>query len=100
MGTALERASAIYDISERASSYDMLGSFIAMPIGQLAWGPLGIVFGNERVLVASGIDTFSRINYGEARPVSLRNAPVSASGPARLDRGAHSHISMPRNYPY
>ncbi|MBC2934141.1 MFS transporter [Nocardioides sp. zg-1228] len=39
----------------RAYSYDMLGSFIAMPIGQLAWGPLGEVFGNDRVLVASGV---------------------------------------------
>lgn len=39
----------------RAYSYDMLGSYIAMPIGQLAWGPLGAVFGNEPVLVASGI---------------------------------------------
>ena len=26
----------------RAYSYDVLGSFIAMPIGQLAWGPLGL----------------------------------------------------------
>jgi len=41
-----------------------------------------------------------RINYGESRPVSLRSVPVSASGPARLDRAAHSHLSMPRNYPY
>jgi MFS family permease len=39
----------------RAYSYDMLGSFVAMPIGQLAWGPLGVAFGNERVLVASGV---------------------------------------------
>lgn len=39
----------------RAYSYDMLGSFIAMPVGQLAWGPLGEVFGNEPVLIASGI---------------------------------------------
>lgn len=43
------------DMLSRAYSYDMLGSFIAMPIGQLAWGPLGLAFGNERVLVASGI---------------------------------------------
>lgn len=43
------------DMLSRAYSYDMLGSFIAMPIGQLAWGPLGAAFGNERVLVASGI---------------------------------------------
>ena len=43
------------DMLSRAYSYDMLGSFIAMPIGQLAWGPLGSAFGNERVLVVSGI---------------------------------------------
>lgn len=39
----------------RAYSYDALGSFVAMPIGQLAWGPLGAAFGNSRVLVASGV---------------------------------------------
>jgi hypothetical protein len=39
----------------RAYSYDMLGSFVAMPVGQLAWGPLGAAFGNDRVLVASGV---------------------------------------------
>ncbi|MEO5665388.1 MAG: hypothetical protein ABIR39_19140 [Nocardioides sp.] len=39
----------------RAYSYDALGSFVAMPIGQLAWGPLGAGFGNSRVLVVSGI---------------------------------------------
>lgn len=43
------------DLLSRAYSYDMLGSFIAMPIGQLAWGPLGAAFGNERVLIASGV---------------------------------------------
>jgi len=43
------------DMLSRAYSYDMLGSFVAMPIGQLAWGPLGGAFGNERVLIASGI---------------------------------------------
>ncbi len=43
------------DMLSRAYSYDMLGSFIAMPIGQLAWGPLGAAFGNQRVLIASGI---------------------------------------------
>ena len=43
------------DMLSRAYSYDALGSFVAMPIGQLAWGPLGAAFGNSRVLVASGI---------------------------------------------
>jgi MFS family permease len=39
----------------RAYSYDALGSFVAMPIGQLAWGPLAAAFGYSPVLVASGI---------------------------------------------
>lgn len=39
----------------RAYSYDMLASFVAMPVGQLAFGPLGAAFGNSRVLVVSGI---------------------------------------------
>ncbi len=56
MGWALAMQENIDDdMLARAYSYDMLGSFIAMPIGQLAWGPLGAAFGNERVLVGSGI---------------------------------------------
>ena len=39
----------------RAWSYDSLGSFVAIPVGQLAYGPLGAAFGYEQVLVVSGI---------------------------------------------
>jgi MFS family permease len=39
----------------RAYSYDMLGSFVAMPVGQLAYGPLGAAFGIRDVLVVSGV---------------------------------------------
>lgn len=39
----------------RAYSYDMLGSFVALPIGQLAAGPLGEAFGYRDVLVVSGV---------------------------------------------
>ncbi len=39
----------------RAFSYDALGSFIAMPLGQLMFGPLGDAFGLQRVLVISGV---------------------------------------------
>ncbi len=42
------------DMLSRAYSYDALGSFVAMPIGQLAFGPLGDTFGFEAVLVVSG----------------------------------------------
>ena len=39
----------------RAYSYDALGSFVAMPVGQLAYGPLAVAFGFAPVLVASAV---------------------------------------------
>ena len=39
----------------RAYSYDALGSFVAMPLGQLAFGPLGERFGYTEVLTVSGV---------------------------------------------
>lgn len=39
----------------RAYSYDALGSFVAMPVGQLLYGPLGEVFGFRSVLLWSGV---------------------------------------------
>ena len=39
----------------RAYSYDALGSFVAMPVGQLAYGPLGAAFGYRDVLMWSGV---------------------------------------------
>ncbi len=43
------------DMLSRAYSYDALGSFIAMPVGQLLYGPLGDAFGYPEVLVWSGV---------------------------------------------
>jgi MFS family permease len=43
------------DMLSRAYSYDALGSFVAIPIGQLVVGPLGETFGFEAVLVVSGV---------------------------------------------
>ena len=43
------------DMLSRAYSYDALGSFVAMPIGQLVYGPLGEAFGFHDVLLWSGI---------------------------------------------
>jgi MFS family permease len=39
----------------RAYSYDALGSFVALPVGQLAFGPLAAAFGFEEVLVVAGV---------------------------------------------
>lgn len=56
MGWSLAMQENVEDeMLSRAYSYDMLGSFIAMPLGQLAFGPLAEAFGFEPVLVVSGI---------------------------------------------
>jgi MFS family permease len=43
------------EMLSRAYSYDALGSFVAIPIGQLAVGPLGAAFGVQEVLVVCGV---------------------------------------------
>lgn len=39
----------------RVSAYDGVGSFVAMPVGQLVYGPIGDAFGYREVFVVSGI---------------------------------------------
>jgi MFS family permease len=39
----------------RVSSYDALGSLVAVPVGAVVFGPLADKFGTERVLVVSGV---------------------------------------------
>ena len=39
----------------RVYSYDMLGSFIAIPVGQLAFGPLGAAFGLQQMILVAGL---------------------------------------------
>ena len=41
----------------RAYSYDALGSFVAIPLGQLLFGPLGTRFGIQDVMLVSGSRT-------------------------------------------
>jgi MFS family permease len=58
----------------RAYSYDALGSFVAMPVGQLIYGPLGEAFGYRDVLVVSGaIYLFVSLLVLSSR--SVRNLP-------------------------
>ena len=62
----------------RAYSYDALGSFVAIPIGQLAYGPLGEAFGYQEVLVVSGI---AYVVICAAHPaVAVGAGPASPSG--------------------
>jgi len=43
------------EMLSRVSSYDMLGSIVAIPLGQLLAGPLAAGFGARPVAVASGV---------------------------------------------
>jgi MFS family permease len=61
-GVSIEQFGVAWDVSlqenippdklARVYSYDMLGSFIAMPIGEVAAGPLAEHFGRENTLLA------------------------------------------------
>ena len=43
------------EMLSRAYSYDMLGSFVAIPIGPLVFGPLGAAFGVAEVIMVGGL---------------------------------------------
>ncbi len=66
----------------RAYSYDMLGSFVAIPVGQIAYGPLGEAFGYRDVLFISGI-VYAGVALLALTSASVRNltrAPVPVAG--------------------
>lgn len=42
-------------VLSRVSSYDALGSFVAMPVGQLTFGSLAVAFGTRDVMVVAGV---------------------------------------------
>ena len=43
------------EMLSRAYSYDMLGSFVAIPVGQLLFGPLGAGVRDPGVMLVAGI---------------------------------------------
>ncbi|WP_243059410.1 MFS transporter [Nocardioides sp. SR21] len=43
------------DMLARAYSYDLVGSFLAIPVGQLAFGPLAVAYGIQDVMFIGGI---------------------------------------------
>jgi MFS family permease len=65
----------------RAYSYDALGSYVAMPVGQLLWGPLAIWFGSGRVLVVSGL-AYAAICALVLCSRSVRDLPRAPATPA------------------
>ena len=43
------------EMLSRAFSYDALGSFVAIPVGQLVAGPLALAFGLRPVMLVAGL---------------------------------------------
>jgi MFS family permease len=64
----------------RAYSYDALGSFAAMPLGQLAYGPLGELFGYAEVLTVSGV-LYVLISLATLASRSVRDLPRRPTAP-------------------
>lgn len=74
----------------RASSYDALGSYVAMPIGQLAAGPLGAEFGYTEVMVVAGV-VYIAICAATLGSASIRSLPRKlAAGPGERAASAAS----------
>ena len=66
----------------RAYSYDALGSLVAMPVGQLVYGPLGDRFGYAPVVAVSGV-LYVLIAVGVLLSRSVRTLPRVPAVPAR-----------------
>lgn len=63
----------------RAYSYDALGSFVAMPVGQLVYGPLGDALDPREVLVWSGVAyVLVALSALASRSVRTLDRPVAA----------------------
>jgi MFS family permease len=73
----------------RVTSYDALGSFVAIPVGALAFGPLADAFGIRDVVITSGV-AFAAISLLALLSRSVRDLPRAAaeSEEASGNRGA------------
>lgn len=86
-GTAWEtnlQANIDGDLLARVYSFDMLGSIIALPIGQLAIGPLAEAFGRRASLVGAAAVSLAACVVALAVP-AIRQLPAP-----RLDSGTSS----------
>jgi hypothetical protein len=72
------------EVMSRVASYDALGSFVAIPVGQLVYGPLAQVFDITDVMLVSGI-AYIAISLATLLSSSVRN----------LDRGHVVAVETP-----
>ena len=72
----------------RAYSYDALGSFVAIPLGQLAFGPLGTVFGIQDVMLVSGV-AYIAIAFLTLLSRSVRDLPRASEAVSTTSQPVH-----------
>lgn len=73
------------DMLSRAFSYDALGSFAAIPLGQLAAGPLAAAFGIDHVVLAAGLGV-AAVAVATLGVRDVRTLPRTTSEPASAPR--------------
>ena len=72
------------EVLSRVSSYDMLGSFVAMPVGMLLYGWLATVFDARSVLMVS-FAVYATLALGSLLSGSIRNLESLVHGAGRDD---------------
>jgi len=72
------------EILSRVSSYDMLGSFVAIPVGMLLYGWLVTVFDAESILLVS-FAVYVTLAVGSLLSGSIRNLESAVHGAGRSD---------------
>jgi MFS family permease len=96
-GVSIEQFGVAWDVSlqenippdklARVYSYDMLGSFIAMPVGEVAAGPLAEHFGRENTLLAGAaliaLTTALTLCSGQVRGL-VRKRPANQVTPSGI----------------
>ena len=76
------------EVLSRVSSYDALGSFVAIPLGQLTFGPLSRVFDTSDLVVVSAI-VFFVVALATLASASVRNLEREPVGtPETVSPGA------------
>ena len=83
------------EMLSRAYSYDMLGSFVAIPVGQLAFGPLADVFGTQDVLLVGGVVYVADRAADADLPLGAR--PCRGSAPLLSQRPDHRQVAVGRD---
>ncbi|HEX6684094.1 MAG TPA: MFS transporter [Candidatus Limnocylindrales bacterium] len=64
----------------RVYSYDALGSFLAIPLGQVLAGPAALAWGTDATLIGAGVVSVVAVAFMLAFP-EVRNLPARTSGP-------------------